>query len=223
MPKGIAVEITIRDNKTGRYLKIPVIPPTIKYVDGEALTDSVKIINLGMVDFPSGVALDSMNWESFFPARYDPSYCSTSALMLPLEYRDQFRAWKKESTSLQLICPVAGINNPMKVTSFEAELRGFEGDIYYYVAFKEDRKILPRQIDVAVEGTTIKAVGTVTPASRAAVPQTTTPATYTVVAGDSLSLIGKKTGVAWSTIYANNKGVIGPDPNLIYPGQVYNL
>ncbi|MCO5387791.1 MAG: LysM peptidoglycan-binding domain-containing protein [Desulfosporosinus sp.] len=112
----------------------------------------------------------------------------------------------------------------MKIRSYEGELRGFEGDIYYTVMLKEDRKIVPRQIDVAVVGATIQAVSTVGPENRPAVASTTvSPATYTVVSGDSLSLIGKRLGIPWSTIYANNKGVVGPDPNKIYPGQVYNL
>jgi len=223
VPNGIKVELTIRDNKTGKYLKIPVTPPTIKYNDGEALVNSVNILNLGTVDFANGVDLDSMGWDSFFPARYDAGYCSTSDLLTPTEYRDQFVAWKNEHISLQVICPAAGINKQMYVRQFQGELKGFEGDIYYTVNFTEDRKLLPRQIDVAVTGTTIQAVTTVTPESRPEVAQEATPATYTVVAGDSLSLIGKKLGIAWVDIYNRNKGIIGPDPNKIYPGQVFSV
>ena len=44
-------------------------------------------------------------------------------------------------------------------------------------------------------------------------------ATYKVKNGDTLSGIGAKYGVAWKRIYAENKGVIGSNPNLIYAGQ----
>jgi LysM repeat protein len=45
--------------------------------------------------------------------------------------------------------------------------------------------------------------------------------TYTVVAGDTLSGIAKKLGLGgWQRLYEANAGVIGPDPNKIYPGQV---
>ena len=44
-------------------------------------------------------------------------------------------------------------------------------------------------------------------------------ATYKVKSGDTLSKIGAKYGVAWKRIYAENKGVIGSNPNLIYAGQ----
>ena len=49
--------------------------------------------------------------------------------------------------------------------------------------------------------------------------------TYTVVKGDSLSKIAKKTyGDAnkWHAIYEANKATI-KNPDLIYPGQVLNL
>lgn len=45
-------------------------------------------------------------------------------------------------------------------------------------------------------------------------------ATYTVVRGDTLSAIGARHGTSWQSLYAANKGVIGPDPNKIVPGQV---
>ena len=46
--------------------------------------------------------------------------------------------------------------------------------------------------------------------------------TYTVKKGDCLSMIAKNlTGSSanWRAIYNQNKGVIGGNPNLIYPGQ----
>jgi nucleoid-associated protein YgaU len=43
-----------------------------------------------------------------------------------------------------------------------------------------------------------------------------------VVRGDYLSKIAQRfygNGNLWPKIYAANKAVIGPDPNLIFPGQ----
>jgi hypothetical protein len=45
--------------------------------------------------------------------------------------------------------------------------------------------------------------------------------TYTVRAGDTLSGIAAKKGVAsWATLYAENHATVGSNPNLILPGQV---
>lgn len=48
--------------------------------------------------------------------------------------------------------------------------------------------------------------------------------TYTVKRGDNLWKIAKAyygSGALWPKIYAANRAVIGSDPNLIYPGQVF--
>lgn len=49
---------------------------------------------------------------------------------------------------------------------------------------------------------------------------------YTVVKGDNLWKIAKRTygdGSRWQAVYDANRGVIGGNPNLIYPGQVLTL
>ncbi len=49
-------------------------------------------------------------------------------------------------------------------------------------------------------------------------PPKPAPSTYTVVAHDTLSLIGARLGVTWRAIYAANAAAIGPNPNLIHAG-----
>ncbi|BAJ31534.1 MULTISPECIES: transglycosylase family protein [Kitasatospora] len=46
---------------------------------------------------------------------------------------------------------------------------------------------------------------------------------YTVKAGDTLSKIADSLGVDWHTLYSNNSGVVGGNPDLIYPGQVLSV
>lgn len=226
MVKGIIVEMTIKNNTTGDYLRIPVVPPSIKYHDGEKQATTAKILNLGDVDFPDGVALDTIEWASFFPKRYDPGYCAISELLDPLTYRNRFSGWKDQGASLQVIIPAAGINKTMYITSFDWQLTGFEGDIYYMVRLKEFKTVRPIQIAVQVNAdeTVSATTPTKSPESRPPVPETPKPKTYTVKAGDSLSAIAKRLGIPnWRTIYDNNKGVIGANPNLIKPGQVFKV
>jgi len=56
-------------------------------------------------------------------------------------------------------------------------------------------------------------------------PSRTTPARYTIQAGDSLSGIAAALGVrgGWQALYAANRKVIGPDPDVIHPGTVLVL
>lgn len=46
---------------------------------------------------------------------------------------------------------------------------------------------------------------------------------YTVEQGDTLFLIAKAHGTSWKQVYADNKSVIGDDPDLIHPGQKLRL
>ena len=57
-------------------------------------------------------------------------------------------------------------------------------------------------------------------------PTPVTAQTYTVVKGDCLWNIAKKfygSGAKYTLIYNANKGVIGGNPNLIYPGQTFTI
>jgi LysM repeat protein len=57
-------------------------------------------------------------------------------------------------------------------------------------------------------------------------PATSTARTYTVKKGDCLWNIAKKyygSGAQYTKIYNANRGVIGSNPNLIYPGQVLTI
>ncbi|WP_282202918.1 LysM peptidoglycan-binding domain-containing protein [Kitasatospora fiedleri] len=46
---------------------------------------------------------------------------------------------------------------------------------------------------------------------------------YTVQSGDTLSKIADSLGVDWHTLYTSNSGVVGGNPDLIYPGQVLSV
>lgn len=46
---------------------------------------------------------------------------------------------------------------------------------------------------------------------------------YIVQPGDSLSAIAERYGTTWQKIYDDNRGVIGDNPSLIYPGQVLKI
>lgn len=142
---GIDVDITLKAEND--YLTIPVIPAQLSYDDGSATPVTVSILQLGDVDFHNGVALDTLSWSCFFPARYDAGYCKSSNLLTPVEYRDKLSGWKDNGTEIQVIIPSAGINKTMKVNSFKWIFKGFEGDLYYDIVLKEHKEIKPIQVE----------------------------------------------------------------------------
>ena len=90
-------------------------------------------------------------------------------------------------------------------------------DINFTLEFKEYRKV-----KVKTTKKKEKVTKKVTPAATQRAAKEVKSTTYTVVKGDNLSKIAKNlTGSSanWQAIYNQNKGVIGGNPNLIYPGQ----
>lgn len=225
MIKTVKVELTIKDEKSGKYYAIPVLPERIEYQDGDKLADTVNIIDLGDVDFLGGVALDNITWSSFFPGRYDAGYVSVVKPLRPVEYRNLIKSWKSDGTPLRVICAAAGINQSVYVSSFSWDLRGFEGDIYYSVNFRQRKTVKPKQLTVNKPA---PSKSKKTPASRPAKPKPSQPKTYTVKKNDYLIKIAKKYKIKdWrGQLYLPNKkpkGPLGNDPDLIFPGQVLKL
>ena len=141
---GVDVDITIKVGSV--YLNVPVIPRELTYDDGNAIPVTISVLQFGDVNFSNGVALDGLSWSCFFPARYDAGYCKYPNIKKPTEYRDQLNSWKDAGAEAQIIIPAAGINKTMKITSFKWVFKGFEGDIYYDIAFTEHKEIVPIQV-----------------------------------------------------------------------------
>lgn len=127
----------------------------------------------------------------------------------------------KRAGSVKLI--ITGILS-MKVTieSFEWGENDGTGDITYTLTLKEYRT-------VSIPASTLTKDAPAQPAGNDGAgrdqPEATSTQSYTVVSGDTLSGIARKlTGSTnWRTIYEQNKGVIGSNPNMIKPGQVLTI
>ncbi|WP_043910259.1 transglycosylase family protein [Kitasatospora griseola] len=61
------------------------------------------------------------------------------------------------------------------------------------------------------------------PKDKPAAAANTAKGSYTVKSGDTLSKIAAGLGVDWHSLYNNNTGVVGGNPDLIFPGQVLSV
>ncbi|WP_214812369.1 LysM peptidoglycan-binding domain-containing protein [Exiguobacterium sp. s181] len=226
MVKRQKFEITLKNNRTGRSLLIPVLPTDgqLSYMPGKTQAESINIVNLGKVDIPSGHDLDGVEFSAFFPARYDAGYCTTSKLLKPLEYDKLIQDWKKRRDPIQFIVPAAKINRRMYISDYRPRYGiGAEGDVYYALSLVEYRDIKP--VKVKIDTKTLKKKGS---RSRPKLPKKPKPEYYVVKKGDWLIKIAKRHGIKdWRRdLYLPNKkpkGPLGPNPDLIYPGQKLKL
>jgi len=131
--------------------------------------------------------------------------------------------WQRSGLPVRFIVTGTPINMAVTIRNFEYEERGGEPeDVYYTLDLKEYIFLsVAKKGDNTVSGGSVSV--TMPKLNAAARPSSRqVPKSYTVKSGDSLWKIAARVygnGDDWRKIYAQNKKVIGANPNLIKPGQ----
>ena len=203
----------------GKEIIIPVLPSKLKVASsGDNETDTV--LGLGEILILRQKRLRTVSWDSFFPAHSAPYAPRT--ITPPLELVRAIQAARDALQPVRLLITGTDldINVRMGIESFDSEERSGElGDLYYSVKLSEWKDYSPRRIVLQEKKPVAKEQ------SRTGQPGGA-PKTYTVVSGDCLWNIAKRfygKGGDWPKIYDANKAIIGGNPNLIYPGQVFTI
>ncbi|MER5640282.1 transglycosylase family protein [Kitasatospora sp. NPDC002227] len=102
-------------------------------------------------------------------------------------------------------------------TDSSAASRGTERQALNTPKAAAPKAAAPKAADAPAQKPAKKAPATPAPA------KPTNGGTYTVKSGDTLSGIAATKGIDWKTLYANNTGVVGGNPDLIFPGQVLSV
>ena len=213
--------------KSGRPLRFPVLPSEYK-IQGSRGIEIVNINAIGEVDLAGMKGLRTVSFSSFFPRRYDSSYCEFRSIKKPNRYVKQIEQIMSNGIA-RIIITGTSINFPCRVSSFEWGEDDGTGDINFSITLKEHRKIAVSQSRVIAEGaaTAVQAISGNNTSKDATKREDTRekPKTYTVKRGDCLSSIARKlTGSTdWHALYEQNKGIIGSNPNLIKDGTVLTI
>jgi nucleoid-associated protein YgaU len=191
--------------------QFPVNPEEIA-VPGEKLLETVRITNLGEVDFPAGDRISEIRFSSFFPLEYDPGYCRYVELPAPEDAIKQLQAIKDAGKPVRLIITGLPVNMLVLLSALTySSVGGEPGDIHFEVRLRSYREIK------------VRTVGQATPAAnqRSRTDGKPVPKVYVVKSGDTLYTIAKSqlgSGGQWQAIYDANKTAIGPDPNKLTAG-----
>jgi len=207
-------------NAEKEKIQLPVLPQTFQTKSGSN-NSSVNIAGLGEIIVIQGRPALQFSFASFFPATRFPGL-QVAELTPPLELVQTINSWKASREPIHFIATACGVDLYAAIESFNySEAGGDPGTYQYSLTLKEYREITTRQVKVDVP----TATATVQK-EEPRVDNTVRPKTYTVKSGDCLYNIAKKiygSGADYRKIYDANQGLVGGNPNLIYPGQVLTI
>lgn len=217
---SIKYQMWLTYNAEKEKIQLPVLPESFKVKNGSK-NDSINIAGLGEITIMQGRPALQFSFSSFFPATRFPGI-QVSSITKPLTLIEKINSWKAGDKPVHFIATACGVDIFATIESFDYEEDGGDPGTYQYsITLKEYREITVRQVtvDVPKQTATVKK-------EELRVDNTVQPKTYTVKSGDCLWNIAKKyygNGSQYTKIYNANKGVIGGNPNLIYPGQVLTI
>ena len=217
---SIKYQMWLTYNAEKEKIQLPVLPETFKTHTGSS-NDSMDITGLGEIIIMQSRPALQFSFSSFFPAARFPGL-QVSSITKPLELVQKINTWKASKKPVHFIATACGVDLYCSIEKFNySEEGGDPGTYQYDITLKEYREITVRQVKVDIpskEATVEK--------EEARVDNSVQPKTYTVKSGDCLWNIAKQfygSGSDYTKIYNANKGTIGGNPNLIYPGQVLTL
>ena len=123
--------------KGSKKVRIPVLPSSYS-VTSEQNNTTVDIIGLGEVTLRGKRKLREISFTSFFPYRYDSSYCDVSNIKTPQAYVKLIESMKQSST-VKLIITGTPISFRCTIESFKWGEEDGTGDINYTITLKEYR------------------------------------------------------------------------------------
>lgn len=217
---SIKYQMWLTYNAEKEKIQLPVLPSSFQTTNGSN-NDSVNITGLGEIVIMQSRPALQFSFSSFFPATKFPGL-QVETITKPLTLIQKINEWKASKKPVHFICTACGVDLFATIENFQySEEGGDPGTYQYSITLKEYREITVRQVKVDIP----EAKATVKK-EEPRVDNTVQPKTYTVVRGDCLWNIAKKfygNGAQYTKIYNANKGVIGGNPNLIYPGQVLTI
>lgn len=217
--------IVFEDEKTGSRFVFPVNPPRIMISDGRQFNE-VPIINLGVALLAGPMNPQELSFESFLPRSFVEDYTNYIDLEVPEDTVERLVNWMGRSktnvqqAAIPLRVTITGtqFSQLMVITDFQHRYEGGDPDaIWFNISLRQWRRQRVRVEEAASADTDEVIVS-----ERDEPPLADT--TYTVVSGDTLWGIAQRhygDGSLWPTIYEANIDVIGANPNLIFPGQVF--
>ncbi|MHB9946422.1 phage portal protein [Clostridium botulinum] len=213
------MDVYLRNEKEKTTFQFPVNPLDNIMINRSKKYDTADIVDYGEVDLSDkGKRIKELSFLTLLPKEYD-TYCRYRNIPKPEEAIAKLEKWMEQEEPLRLIITDFNFNNLVNISSINEEERGGEiGDKYININFRTHRDLKIQTLAPTKTTSTVKTVALKN-------NRTTTKSNsriYVVKQGDSLWKIAKwwyGDSSKWNDIYQKNRNIIGPNPNVIRPGQ----
>lgn len=199
-------------------LLFPLAPEKVRAQTGARIV-TIDLMALGELRLPRGMKPSVISWESKLPGAARKGLPLAGPWRPPAEIIDIIQHWRNTHTTLELLITETPLHLDVWIEEFHHNWGGGHGDADYSITLVQARKLVV-YTDAEWQAAQASGAAPLSPARQRTTPPP--PRTYTVQPGDTLWAIAKRTlgaGERWREIWQANRAVIGPDPNLIFPGQ----
>lgn len=213
---------------------LPVAPKKIS-IKISGANKTVTLINQGEVNLLKNPKLTEVEFEFQIPQVRQPYAVYKGGFVGPSYFLGYFEKLKTRKKKVQFIAcrrlpnGRSLFNTNLKITMEDYTITDDAGegfDITVKVKLKQWRHYGTQSVVIKQPAPAVTTAVTEPVRETNNSPQPASPTTYTVKKGDCLWKIAKQfygNGSAYTKIYEQNKGVVGGNPNLIYPGQVLTI
>jgi len=212
-------EFWLKNETTGESLLLPITPEGYEGSFGMEI-ETVRATELGDINVTGRRKPQSLTLQSFFPVRAYP-FAGRGGVGDPMDTVSLLRKWLEAKDIIRVVIADergARINEQFYIEDITfGEKREDNGDIPYSIAFRQYTPMKVTAIGQPAANTARADAATAAPKKQKS---------YTVKKGDCLSAIAREVygdASQWKKIYEANKGTIGKNPNLIFPGQEYTI
>lgn len=206
------MQIIFRNVKTNQELIMPVTPPGFTVAEGRSV-ETLDMAETGQVNLPGLRKLFNQRLEFLLPSS-ERNYTTSGWTGEPYTVVDRLVEWSNNGDVLRFIATDTPVNLPVLLGPVEHGQRDGTGDVYVTLELRQYRELQEESTGVNQDTGNL---------SRAAPQEKKEEGSYTVVKGDTLWGICRRTygdgALAWKLAEAN--GI--KNANLIFPGQVVKL
>lgn len=199
-------------------IRLPVFQPNLVVQDLHDNSEE-QVINFGGVTLIGKRALTTIAYNSFYPKKYDSSYCEFRDLLDPKEFVKKILDLKNNDNRVRIIITELDINGLYTIAGFNYQLEEGTFDIAYSISLTEYRKPELKATKYSYETSNYLQSTMANKNNYTKETKKVSNQYYIVRSGDTITSLARKFNTTALNIWEDNTDVIGKNPRNVQVGM----